>query len=93
MKCRRCRGLMVVDHFLDMTSGYGEMWTTSWRCVNCGHVSDGVINENRFAGPEKAWLSLTPDTDYQDDEIHLGAESYAREAVLLQSRRRKTGSE
>jgi hypothetical protein len=91
MKCRRCRGLMVVDHFLDMASGYGEMWATSWRCVNCGHVCDGVIKENRFAGPEKAWLSLTPDTDYRDDEIHLGAESFTREAVLPH-RRRETAS-
>jgi hypothetical protein len=90
MKCMRCRGLMVADHFLDMGSGYGEMWTMSWRCVNCGHVYDGVIKENRPAGQEKACLPLTTEPDH--DAIHLGAESFIREVVVPHVWRRKTAS-
>jgi hypothetical protein len=92
MKCVRCRGLMVADHFLDMGSGYGEMWTMSWRCVNCGHVYDGVIKENRLARQEKACLSLTPVPDYQEEVIHLGAESFTRETAVPHLWRRKTAS-
>ncbi len=40
MTCSRCSGLTVEDHFLDFEGSYGQMWTASWRCVNCGHVHD-----------------------------------------------------
>ena len=66
MKCTRCQGLMIEGQFMDLEEAYGFMWTTSWRCVNCGHVSDFVIAHNRLARHE-----LT----YQDDEVHLGAEA------------------
>jgi len=47
MTCSRCCGLMVETQVLDMESAYGEMWTTSRRCVNCGHVHDAVIEQHR----------------------------------------------
>ncbi len=48
MKCSRCHGLMVEDHFLDFEGGFREMWTTSWRCLNCGAIHDWVIEHNRL---------------------------------------------
>ncbi len=48
MTCSRCRGFMVADDFLDLEGEFGEMWTASWRCVNCGHVHDAVVQENRL---------------------------------------------
>jgi hypothetical protein len=36
-----------------MEGAFGEMWTTSFRCMNCGHVHDPVIEENRLARQEK----------------------------------------
>jgi hypothetical protein len=53
MTCLRCLGLMVEDQFLDLEGAYGEMWTTSLRCVNCGHVHDAVIEQHRLARQEK----------------------------------------
>lgn len=64
----------------------------SWRCVNCGHVYDGVIRENRLAQQEKACLALTPAPDDQDDVIHLVAESFTREADASDLWGRKTAS-
>jgi hypothetical protein len=32
---------------IDMEAGYGEMWNRSWRCVNCGHRDDAVIQHHR----------------------------------------------
>ena len=52
MHCSRCRGFMVEDHFLDIEGGFREMWTASWRCMNCGHVHDAVIEQHRLAQQE-----------------------------------------
>ena len=80
MHCSRCRGLMVEDHFLDFEGGFREMWTASWRCMNCGHVHDAVIEQNRLARQEKV-VVFQSEPDYQDEEVHLGAESFIRHAA------------
>lgn len=53
MTCVRCLGLMIEDKFLDMESPYGQMWASSLRCVNCGHVHDSVIEQHRPARQEE----------------------------------------
>lgn len=75
MNCSRCRGLMIEDQFLDMQSQYGQMWARSLRCVNCGYVHDPTIEQHRLARPEKVAELPGGEPDYQDDEVHLGAES------------------
>jgi hypothetical protein len=75
MTCSRCRGLMIEDQFLDMEGQYGQMWARSLRCVNCGRVHDSTIEQNRLLRPEKVAALRSRDPDYQDDEVHLGAES------------------
>lgn len=47
MTCPRCQGCMTRDHFLDLQQSGGEWWTESWRCINCGHVFDPVVEQNR----------------------------------------------
>ena len=59
MTCSRCSGFMLGDHFLDFEGSYGEFWAKSWRCVNCGHVHDAVIERNRLALREKV-LGIHP---------------------------------
>jgi uncharacterized Zn finger protein len=78
MNCSRCRGLMIEDQFLDMQSQYRQMWARSLRCVNCGHVHDSVIKQNRPVRQEKVMALHSGEPDYQDDEVHLGAESIIR---------------
>ena len=68
MTCSRCCGLMVETHVLDMEGGYGEMWATSLRCVNCGRIYDSVIEENRLARQEKVLVTSSGEPDSQDDE-------------------------
>lgn len=81
MNCSRCRGLMVEDHFLDFEGTLGHMWTTGHRCMNCGHVHDPVIAQHRLAR-EKTVLALpSGEPDYQDEEVHLGSESYIARAA------------
>lgn len=50
MACRRCRGLTVVDHFIDMQDDGGHLWLCAWRCVNCGEVVEPGILRNRLTG-------------------------------------------
>lgn len=77
MNCSRCLGLMIEDQFLDMAGQYGEMWARSLRCVNCGHVHDSVIQLHRLARQEVVAIPSS-EPDYQDNEVHLGAESIIR---------------
>ncbi len=49
MACRRCHGLTVVDHFIDMQDNGGHLWLCAWRCVNCGDVVEPGILRNRLA--------------------------------------------
>ena len=81
MHCLRCHGLMVKDQLLDMEGGYGQMWATSLRCVNCGRIQDSVIEQNRQVRQEKALVLSGGEPDYQDDEVRLGAESFIRRAA------------
>jgi hypothetical protein len=38
---------MLDERMIDMEGGYGEMWSVSTRCVNCGHRDDAVIQHHR----------------------------------------------
>ncbi len=81
MECIRCRGLMVEDQFLDLEGTQGFMWMKGWRCMNCGHVYDSVIEQNRLARQEQVLVLSNGEPDYQDDEVYLGAEAFIRRAA------------
>jgi hypothetical protein len=81
MNCSRCQGLMVEDQLLDMEGTYGQTWTTSLRCVNCGRIHDSVTEQNYLARQEKTLMRSGGEPDYQDDEAHLGAQSFIRRAA------------
>ena len=46
MRCKRCEGLMAEDQFYDFEGTQGFMWMKGWRCMNCGHALDSVIEAN-----------------------------------------------
>ena len=52
MNCSRCLGLMIEDQFLDLEGAFGEIWTSSLRCINCGCVHDSMIEQHRLARQE-----------------------------------------
>ena len=81
MNCSRCLGLMVEDQLLDLEGAYGEMWTTSLRCVNCGHVHDSVIEQHRLARQEQVLVLSSGEPDYQDDEVNFESEVFLRLAA------------
>jgi hypothetical protein len=38
---------MARDHFLDLQESGGDWWLEGWRCINCGHIYDPVVEQNR----------------------------------------------
>jgi len=76
MSCSRCSGFMLEDHFLDFEGSSGEFWSRSWRCVNCGHVHDAVIERNRPALMKQSLAYASSETAHQEDDVPLGVESH-----------------
>ncbi len=81
MTCSRCCGFMVEEHCLDMEGAFGEMWTTSWRCMNCGRIHDAVIEQHQMAGQKKVLAFPTGVPDSQEVEVSLGTESFMSKAA------------
>ena len=81
MKCRRCQGLMVGHHSLDMGGGYREMWAHSFRCLNCGAVYDAVIAQNGLLLQEVVSAPVSGAEDFEEEDIYLGAEAIIRPAA------------
>ena len=47
--CRRCGGMLVKDHGMDMDRGLMERGQWARRCIQCGDMIDEIILRNRSA--------------------------------------------
>lgn len=54
MSCPKCQGLEVVATYHDHESAF-----VMARCVNCGRVSDPVMERNRSAPAPKPWIDVS----------------------------------
>jgi len=43
MRCQRCQGCMISDHFIDILNVSGEIDFEGWRCLNCGEITDQLL--------------------------------------------------
>ena len=81
MNCTRCQGLMTEDHFFDCEDTEGLMWMRGWRCVNCGHAVDPLIEANRRL-QEMTVLALPhEEPEYKGTEVYLEADRITRVAA------------
>jgi hypothetical protein len=73
MNCTRCQGLMLDERMIDMEGGYGEMWSVSTRCVNCGHRDDAVIQHHRQLSAKPVMATMPAheafDLDWDSEEV------------------------
>lgn len=67
MDCARCGGYMVVNEVLDLHASAALRWVRGWKCVNCGHCMDPVIEENRAGSRPK---NQPPDLIAEADDGH-----------------------
>ena len=74
MECMRCQGLMVVDHFLDLQGTGGLMWMKGWRCMNCGHVVDPLLEQNRCLQEAPLLGMAEAPVEFATEEVYLEAE-------------------
>jgi len=81
MTCIRCQGCMARDHFLDLLESGGEWWMEGWRCINCGHVFDPVVERNRRLHAAAMATSVVPapqapryaDVPVQEEPLDIAA--------------------
>ena len=52
-----------------------------WRCMNCGHVVDPLIEANRRLDAAALLVMAHNDLGYDEEDVHLGAETITRYAV------------
>lgn len=76
MTCTCCQGLMLGETLVDIEAGYHEMWSRTWRCVNCGHRADAAMQQHQRAGIEQHVGRLTvvavqeePVVAYEPDSV------------------------
>lgn len=81
MSCSRCNGCMVEDFLLDMEDSSGPMWLQALRCMNCGNVSERVLQHNRQTQTARL-LANNPGAPAKSIEaVPLGAEAMAHLAA------------
>lgn len=79
MTCIRCEGLMLKENMIDMEADYGEMWSRSWRCFNCGHRDDAVIQHHRRT--QATPMVVSPEVVAVSEAIDLPWESESGEPL------------
>jgi len=79
MTCTRCEGLMLEEPMIDMEADYGEMWSRSWRCFNCDHRDDAVIQHHRHA--HARLMAVSPQTVTVPKTVELPWESESVEPL------------
>jgi hypothetical protein len=71
MMCPRCQGLMVGDLCCDLSETQG-LWVTTTRCMNCGHVTDEIIEKHRReAIPTTGSAKVLSDVAAKPDRVPL----------------------
>jgi hypothetical protein len=76
MSCSRCQGCMIEDYLLDMEDSSGPMWLKAWRCMNCGNVSDSLLEHNRqIHGTKPLSISNQPPLWVNGEVIHRSSEA------------------
>lgn len=81
MKCSRCHGLMVREHFLDFEGTYGNMWANGYRCMNCGNVHDPVIEQHRRVKAQPALVLANGAAERKEDTLHTQVHSVVMRAA------------
>jgi hypothetical protein len=68
---------MLKENMIDMEAGYGEMWSHSWRCFNCGHRDDAVIRRHR----QTRQMTVSSEAVMVQEVIELSRESESAEPL------------
>jgi hypothetical protein len=81
MECTRCQGLMVEDHFFDLEGTQDFIWMKGWRCMNCGHAADPLIEANRRSQEATIGMRLSEEADKGKGPMSRQADAPTRVAA------------
>ena len=71
MRCERCAGLLVAEHFIGGGTSIGGWTYGGWRCVNCGAIGLSgqagahPVMQNVTGGEKNGRQSRAPGTKYR----------------------------
>jgi hypothetical protein len=72
---------MVEDFLLDMEDSSGPMWLQALRCMNCGNVSESVLQHNRQTQTARLLATSAGASASGMEDVPLGAEAITRVAA------------
>ena len=81
MECTRCQGLMVEEQFFDLEGTQGFMWMKGWRCMNCGHAADPVIEVNHRLHKATVLVRSSEEPEHANEQVYCRAETVTRVAA------------
>ena len=81
MECIRCQRLMVEDQFFDFEWTQGFTWMKGWRCMNCGHAADPVIEANHRLHDATVRVRPSEEPEHEKEHVYLRAETVTRVAA------------
>lgn len=81
MTTPRCCGFRTENNFIDFIGSYEQARVRNWHCVSCGQVHGSKIEHHRSTSQRNTWTLSSGEPDYQDEEVHLGVESFIRQAA------------
>lgn len=81
MTCKQCQGVMAEDQFFDFERTQGFMWMKGWRCINCGHAVDPVIEANHRLHEATVLVRSAEEPENETEDVYLWAEPVTRVAA------------
>jgi hypothetical protein len=78
---QRCQGLMVEDQFCDFEGTQGFVSIQGWRCMNCGHAEDPVIEANLRLHETTALVRPSEEAENEKERLYLRSETVTRVAA------------
>jgi hypothetical protein len=78
---QRCQGLMVEDQFFDFEGTQGFVSIQGWRCMNCGHAADPVIEANLRLHETTALVRPSEEGENEKERLYLRSETVTRVAA------------
>ena len=81
MNCTQCQGVMREKQFFDVDAIPGLMWIRGWRCMDCGHAVNPLLEANRRLNAVTLQAFPQEEPAYQGEEVHLEADRMTRVAV------------
>jgi hypothetical protein len=81
MTTPRCCRFRAEYNLLNLMGSYRQMRKICWRGVNSGQVPGPSIEQTRWVQQEKVLNPSSGVPDYDDNEVHLGMESFVRQVA------------